>query len=171
MRRERRDSQLEAFLAERGNALMRTAYLLTSDRPAAEDLFQEALERLLRNWHRVEGDPEAYLRRTLYNLAVDGWRRKQRRPEVLGLPEVAAPTDHMARVDLRLALVSALGQLPPRQRAALVARYWEGLSELETAELLGCSLSAVKSATSRALKRLRDAITPEPVGTSCPGEG
>jgi RNA polymerase sigma factor (sigma-70 family) len=99
----------------------------------------------------------------MYHRAVDGWRLRSRRPEVLGLPEDAAFTvgDHSDRLDLRLVLIQALAELTPRQRAAVVARHWEQLSEAETAAALGCSVSAVKAATSRGLRTLREAIAPE----------
>ena len=70
-------ADLESFLAERGEPLLRTAVLLAGSKEAGEDLLQAGLERLLRHWHRIEGDPEGYLRRTLYNLAADGWRRQR----------------------------------------------------------------------------------------------
>lgn len=160
MGREGRYDDLAAFLEARGDALLRTAVLLAPGREAGEDLLQEALERLLRKWHRIEGDPECYLRRIMYNRAVDGWRSRARRPEVLGVPAEAAVADHAAQLDLRLALIAALKLLTPRQRAAVVARYWEQLSEAETATALGCSVSAVKSAAARGLDALRAAITP-----------
>jgi RNA polymerase sigma-70 factor (sigma-E family) len=159
MTRDSRHDDLTAFLAVRGNALLRTAVLLAPGREAGEDLLQEALERLLRKWHRVDGDPEAYLRRIMYNRAVDGWRIRARRKELLGHPMEAAVADHASGLDLRLALIGALELLTPRQRAAIVARYWEQLSEAETAAALGCSVSAVKSAVSRGLRTLRQAIT------------
>jgi RNA polymerase sigma-70 factor (sigma-E family) len=156
-----RYDDLAAFLAARGDALLRTAVLLAPGREAGEDLLQEALERLLRKWHKVDGNPEGYLRRIMYNRAVDGWRRRARRPEVLGLPVEAAVADHASGLELRLALVAALELLTPRQRAAIVARYWEQLSEAETAAALGCSVSAVKAAAARGLSTLRKAITPD----------
>lgn len=156
-----RYDDLTAFLAARGDAMLRTAVLLAPGREAGEDLLQEALERLLRKWHTVDGDLEGYLRRIMYNRAVDRWRARARRPEVLGHPVEAAVADHASRLDLRLALVAALELLTPRQRAAVVARYWEQLTEEETAAALGCSVSAVKSAAARGLKTLRGAITPD----------
>ena len=156
-----RNDDLAAFLAVRGDALLRTAVLLAPGREAGEDLLQEALERLLRNWHKVDGDPEAYLRRIMYNRAVDGWRAHARRKELLGHPVEATVVDHASGLDLRLALISARERLTPRQRAAIVARYWEQLSEAETAAALGCSVSAVKSAAARGLRTLREAITPD----------
>jgi RNA polymerase sigma-70 factor (sigma-E family) len=152
---------LAALLDARGDALLRTAVLLAPGREAGEDLLQEALERLLRKWHKVDGNPEGYLRRIMYNRAVDGFRRQARRPEVLGLPATAAVADHSSQLDLRLALMNALERLTPRQRAAVVARYWEQLSEAETAAALGCSVSAVKAAAGRGLRALREAIGPD----------
>lgn len=127
--------ELERFLAGRADRLMRTAVLLAGSREAGQDLLQTALERLLRHWHALGGDPEGYLRRTLYNLAADGFRRQGRlqRKLLLLRAEAAAPTDMTAAVDLRDALVRTLLQLPPRQRAVLVLRYWEQLTEAETA--------------------------------------
>ena len=159
-----RYDDLAAFLSERGDALLRTAVLLAPGRQNGEDLLQEALERLLRKWHKVHGDPEGYLRRIMYNRAMDDWRSRSRRPEVLGLPAdsfAIAISDPSGRLDLRLALIQALAELPPRQRAAVVARYWEQLSEAETAVALNCSVSAVKSASARGLRALREAIARE----------
>jgi RNA polymerase sigma-70 factor (sigma-E family) len=161
MPKDGRYDDLAAFLDARGDALLRTAVLLAPGREAGEDLLQEALERLFRKWHKLDGDPEGYLRRIMYNRAVDGWRSRARRPEVLGLPADVAVADHAPRLDLRLELIAALELLTPRQRAAVVARYWEQLSEAETAAALGCSVSAVKAAAARGLGALRAAITPE----------
>jgi RNA polymerase sigma-70 factor (sigma-E family) len=154
--RDRDQRALEQFVAERGDRLLRTAALLAGSRDAGEDLLQSALERLLRNRRRIDGDPENYVRRTLYNLAVDGWRRQRlwQRKAVLTEPGPAA--DLTAAVDLRDAVIRMLAQLPPRQRAILVLRYFEELSEAETAQALSCSVGTVKSATSRGLARLRE---------------
>jgi RNA polymerase sigma-70 factor (sigma-E family) len=160
---------LELFLAERGDALLRTAALLAASRPGGEDLLQEALERLVRRWHVIDGDPEPYLRRTMYNLAIDGWRRHARRPEVLGLPVTAAVPGHADGIDQRLSLIQAMRGLPPRERAALVARYWEDMSEAEAAAAIGCSVSAVKSAASRGLRRLREAASAPDAGRARAG--
>jgi RNA polymerase sigma-70 factor (sigma-E family) len=150
---------LESFLAERGDALLRTAVLLAGSREGGEDLLQAALERLLRHRRKIEGDPEGYLRRTLYHLAADSWRQQRARRRRLRLLQPgtgAAVRDGTAEVDLRDSLVRLLRQLPPRQRAVIVARYWEQLSEAESAQVLGCSLGTVKSAASRGLHRLRE---------------
>lgn len=149
---------LEEFLAERGAALLATAIMLAGSRETGEDLLQVALERLLRRWQRIDGDPEGYLRRTLYHLAVDRWRWRARHPEVGLSPELPlAGRDLAADADLRAVLAQALAALPARQRAVLVLRYFEQLSEAEIAAALGCSAGAVKSAASRGLDRLRRA--------------
>jgi RNA polymerase sigma-70 factor (sigma-E family) len=152
-------ADLESFLAERGEPLLRTAVLLTGSKEAGEDLLQAGLERLLRHWHRIEGDPEGYLRRTLYNLAADGWRRQRawrRRLPLLQNETAPAVADGTREVDTRDALIRLLIRLPPRQRAVIVARYWEQLSEAETAAVLGCSVGSVKASASRGLQRLRE---------------
>jgi RNA polymerase sigma-70 factor (sigma-E family) len=160
MGRDRDEASLERLLDERGARLMRTAVALTGSRADGEDLLQAALERLLRNWRRVESDPEAYLWRTLYHLAADGWRRRGRWKARIAefRTQALAETggDDVAVVDLRDELVRLLHQLPPRQRAVIVLRYWEQRTEAETAALLGCSEGTVKSAAARGLRRLRE---------------
>lgn len=155
--------ELEQLLAERGNWLMGIAIALTGNRADAEDLLQAALERLVRNQRRITVDAEAYLRRTLYNLAADGWRRRglwRRKVPLLRTEQAraaaASTADAMATVDLRDALVRLLLQLPPRQRAVIMLRYWEQFSAAEAAEVLGCSEGTVKSAASKGLRRLRE---------------
>jgi RNA polymerase sigma-70 factor (sigma-E family) len=154
---DRAIAELESFLTERADQLMRTAVLLTGSREAGQDLLQTALERLLRHWRTLSGDPEAYLRRTLYNLAADGYRRQGRWQRKLPLlrAQTRPAADAIATVDLRDALVRLLVQLPPRQRAVLVLRYWEQLTEAETAAALGWPEGTVKSAAARGLRRLR----------------
>jgi RNA polymerase sigma-70 factor (sigma-E family) len=156
VRWEKRFEGLDAFVAERGGSLLAAAVLLTGSRAAGEDLVQAALERLMRHWNRVHGDKEGYLRRTLYHLAVDQWRSRRRRPEVLAEVEPPSQADGTDTLHLRQALIEALALLPPRQRAVLVLRYWEQFSEAEAAEMLGCSVGTVKSSASRGLSRLRE---------------
>ena len=170
MRHEEQQRSLERFVADRGDGLLRTAALLAGSRADGEDLLQSALERLLRNWRRIDGDPENYVRRTLYNLATDGWRRQRVWQRKAVLLEPVPPVDPAAAVDLRDAVVRVLVQLPPRQRAVLVLRYFEQLSEAETAETLGCSVGTVKSATSRGLARLRE-ITASGASTEATASG
>jgi RNA polymerase sigma-70 factor (sigma-E family) len=158
MTADRSAAELECFLAERADHLLRTAVLLAGSREAGEDLLQTAVERLLRRWRGFDGDPEGYLRRTLCNLATDGyrragrWRQKERLLRTGQWPGQDATRD----VDLRDALVRLLWQLPARQRAVLVLRYWEQLTDAETAAVLGCAEGTVKSAGSRGLARMRE---------------
>jgi RNA polymerase sigma-70 factor (sigma-E family) len=167
------DQAVERLLGERGQHLMRAAVALTGSRTDGEDLLQAALERLLHNWGRVDTDPEGYLRRTLYNLAADGWRRRGRwrgrLAEFRSQARAERPgSDDVAVVDLRDTLVRLLQQLPPRQRAVVVLRYWEQRSEAETAELLGCTEGTVKSAAARGLRRLRELAGPGPESVDGP---
>lgn len=169
-------AELEALLAVRGDALLASAVLLTGRRDAGEDLLQHALERVMRRGSRLPEELEGYLRRTMYNLATDRWRRLARRREVLGSDAEHLVGDHADGVELRRVLAGILATLPPRQRAVLVLRYFEQLSEAETAEVLGCSVGTVKSTASRALQRLRAGIGQDgelrlPVGATVPTHG
>jgi len=164
MELDRAVAGLEVFLAERGDHLLRTAVLLAGGKEAGEDLLQAALERLLRRWPTIEGNPEGYLRRTMYHLAADRWRQQsswRRQLRLLRPGLAAAAADPFAEVELRDSLVRLLVRLPPRQRAVIVARYWEQLSEAEAAQVLGCSAGTVKSATARGLRRLRELSDPQ----------
>lgn len=156
-------ADLERLLAERGTQLMRVATALAGGQEAGEDLLQAALERVLRKPRRVDSDTEGYLRQVLYNLAADDWRRRGRWRQRLPLLRAQASSEACAQasdgtgmVNLRDALVRLLRQLPPRQRAVIVLRYWEQCTEAETAALLGCSEGTVKSAASRGLRQLRE---------------
>jgi RNA polymerase sigma-70 factor (sigma-E family) len=150
----------DEFVRARVAALGRVAYLLTGDRHHAEDLVQVTLERCAVHWHRLD-DPDAYARRVLYSRAVSWWRvRRRRRGEVLTdrPPEPAAGP--AGDLDLRVVLQLALARLTPRQRAVLVLRFYEDLSERETARLLDVTVGTVKSQTRHALRRLRE-LAPE----------
>jgi RNA polymerase sigma factor (sigma-70 family) len=156
--------ELGRLLADRGDQLMRAAVALMGRWEDAEDLLlQEALERVMRHRCRIQGDLEGYLRRVLYHLAAEGWRRRgawRRKVPLLragsGRVRADAGDDGLAAVDARDLLVRLLRQLPPQQRAVIVLRYFEQLSEAEAAAVLGCSQGAVKSAASRGLRRLRE---------------
>lgn len=155
--------QLRRLLANRGPELLRTAVLLAGSQQDGEDLLQAALERLVRQRRPVDGSPEAYLRRTLYNLAADGWRRSaawQRKLALVRASQPAETPDITAAVDLRDALIGSLRQLPARQRAVIVLRYWEQLTEAEIAQALGCSEGTVKTTASRGMKRMRELVGP-----------
>jgi RNA polymerase sigma-70 factor (sigma-E family) len=156
MRREE-ELDFEAFVAASGHRLLRTAYLLVGDLHTAEDLLQTALERTARRWGRISGVPEAYARTTIANLATDRWRRRSARPpEVFIDPPEGVGTDFTTDVVVRDALIRALNTLTRRQRAVLVLRYFDDLTEPETAAALGISVGTVKSCASRALDRLRE---------------
>jgi RNA polymerase sigma-70 factor (sigma-E family) len=152
-----RDAQdFETYVRADATALLRTAVLLTRNRADAEDLLQSCLLRVGGAWRQAQASPHRYSRRVLANLAVDGWRQRARRPPAVALvPDVAAPGDDMARMDLYRTLVDGLRALPGQQRAALVLRYWEDMTEADTAAVLGCSIGTVKSHTARGLARLR----------------
>jgi len=153
------------FVLARGPALSRTAYLLTGDHQLAEDLLQQALTRTAVHWPRVfaGGNPEGYVRRAMVNERTSWWRRR-RYTEVgagaLAAPGAAAVADAADSVVRRIALARALAQLPVRQRAVLVLRFFEDLTEAQTAEVLGCSVGTVKSQAHDALARLR-ALAPD----------
>ncbi|WP_034592172.1 SigE family RNA polymerase sigma factor [Hamadaea tsunoensis] len=153
--------EFREFVEARYAALLRTAYLLTGSTHAAEDLVQTALLDLLPRFATV-AEPFAYARRSMINQRTSLWRRLGRR-EVLGgfLPDRPG-ADHAAAADSRQDLLQALNTLPVRMRAVLVLRYWEDLSEADTAEILGCSTGTVKAQASRGLARLRTALGARP---------
>ncbi|SDH57519.1 RNA polymerase sigma-70 factor, sigma-E family [Sinosporangium album] len=149
------------FVAARSPALMRLAFLLTGgDQHAAEDLLQSALARTVARWRAVE-EPEAYVRQVMYRQQVSLWRRVagSRETAVAHLPD-GAVGDGTHAVDVRLLVRRALARLTPRQRAVLVLRYFEDLSEAEAAAVLGCSVGTVRSTAHRSLAKLR-ALAPE----------
>jgi RNA polymerase sigma-70 factor (sigma-E family) len=155
-----------AFASARWSPLVGTAYLITIDRGIAEDCAQEALTAVHRRWDRLhaDGNPAAYAHRCVVNAALS-WRRRRRIREV---PLTQEPGRRPGGADEDLAqlgihgfdarLVQALRSLPPQQRAAVTLRYLEDRSEAETAQLLGCSVGAIKSTTSRAVGKLRVAM-------------
>jgi len=153
------DEGFHEFVSSRSPALLRTAYLLLGDWELAEDLVQTALAKAYRHWGRVigAGSPEAYVRKIMVNERRSWWRRHRGREVVGAVPERAGP-DESAALAERDAVWRAVLELPPRTRAVLVLRFWEDLSEAETAETLGCSIGTVKSTTSRGLRRLQQVL-------------
>ncbi|HWL34752.1 MAG TPA: SigE family RNA polymerase sigma factor [Frankiaceae bacterium] len=152
-------NDFEEFVRARTPALLRSAYLLTGDQHAAEDLVQAALERTALRWRRIDrgGGVDGYVRTVMYRLQVDRWRRRSYSAEqVTDAPPERAGGDPYTGADTRLALRTALARLTPKQRAVLVLRFYEDLGEARTAEVLGCSVGTVKSQTHLALKRLRE---------------
>jgi RNA polymerase sigma-70 factor (sigma-E family) len=157
----------DEFVAGSLEQLLKTAYLITWDAGEAEDLVQECLFKVARRWPRVRRmtQPQAYARRILVNLALDDARgRARRRGELEWAPGVAdgPAEDLLVGLETRAELFDALAGLTPRQRAVLVLRYFNDLTEAQTAEVLGCSPGTVKSNASRGLARLREAIAPIP---------
>lgn len=141
------------FVRERSPALLRSAWLLTGDWHSAHDLVQTALEKSWPRWGRRMDHPEAYVRRVLLTTYLS-WRRRHWTAEVptAELPEITDPSDE---IELRQALLGALAVLTPRQRAVIVLRYFDDLSEADAAEALGCSVGTVKAHASRGLAHLR----------------
>lgn len=153
----------DAYVRERWVPLLRTATLLTGDRHAAEDLVQETLVRAAQHWSRVDpATADAYVRRILYTRSVDAWRWRRHQPDPVDHSghDAVDPEPGSDAVDTRLTLASALALLTPRQRAVLVARFYEDRTEVDAARVLGCSVSTVKSQTRHALERLR-VLAPE----------
>jgi RNA polymerase sigma-70 factor (sigma-E family) len=149
-----------AFVQARQHRLVRSAYLVCGDHHLAEDLVQGALVKLALHWRKVsEGDPEAFLRTVIYRDSVSWWRR-WRRERLTDEPPSTMGLDGTDEVPTRMVFAAALARLTVKQRTVLVLRYFDDLSEVRTAEILGVSVGTVKSQTSAALKRLR-ALAPE----------
>jgi|SRR5215472_5238664 len=162
MRNRSGDLSFEDFVRARSGSLLRTALLLAGqNRAEAEDLLQIALERAYRHWPRVvrTDEPERYVRRILANASADRWRRIRSRAEhAVPAHQEAGIPDRTAELAERDYLLRVLATLPPGQRAVLVLRYFDDLSEGQTAQMLGCSVGTVKSQAARALDRLRAAV-------------
>ncbi len=156
MERMAEEAEFNEFVVARSAALMRTAYLLTQDHQLAEDLVQTALFKAALRWQRITGDPEPYVRRILYTESISWWRRRSRRVAE-SAPRYDEPAGAGVDVDLQLSLERALQRLTPRQRAVLVLRYYEDLTEVEAARVLGVGVGTVKSMHRQALARLRAA--------------
>lgn len=146
------------FVSQRQRPLLRLAMVLTGDARRAEDIVGDVLGRAFERWDRIGAmdQPNAYVRRMVVNEFLS-WRRRFARitlTDQVSLIELLEP-DHADAHAERDALIAQLSQLPPKQRAALVLRFYEGLSDAEIAAMLGCSQSTVRSNTSRALATLR----------------
>ena len=158
-RTTRRDADFSAYLAARQPSLLRTAYLLTGNRHDAEDLVQTAFAKLYLSWDKVRdrGSVDGYVRRILVNEHSSLWRRAWKRRESSQDHTTFDAPVHDAHDDGQgTALWDVVQTLPRKARAVLVLRYYEELSEAETAEVLGISVGTVKSQTSRALATLRE---------------
>ena len=163
------DDEFAEFVTRWSPALLRVAFLLTSDRGAAEDLLQTALLKTSRHWGRLSDRDAAYayVRRVIVTTHTS-WLRRRRVHEVL-LDEMPDRCPEAPVIEAGRAL-RALEDLPPRMRAVVVLRWYEGLTEAETAEALGCSLGSVKSQASRGLARLR-LLLDQPHATAATPEG
>jgi RNA polymerase sigma-70 factor (sigma-E family) len=146
------------FVAARSASLQRTAYLVVGDFQLAQDLVQESLVKTYMAWRRLRdvGNAEAYARRVMVTTSIS-WRRRRSFDErpVEVLPEIIV-ADLADVIAAEADLWTQLHALPPRQRAAVVLRYCEDLSEAQTAELMGCSVGSVKRHASNGLAKLRN---------------
>lgn len=166
------EDDFDTWVTARGASLLRFAYLMTRDHSRAEEAVQDALVAAYLRWARIQraGDPEAYVRRSIVNADISRWRRFFRRetpvddPDALGPPESRdLASDHAEQE----AVWSLCASLPTRQRAAVVLRYYEGCSDAEIAEVLGCTAGTVRSQIHRALTTLRTRLgVAEEVGHS-----
>lgn len=149
----------EDYVSARGTALLRTAWLLTGDRQRAEDLVQTALGKTWPKWSHIsqagEGAYDAYVRKVMVTTFIAWWRRRwQSEYPTADVPETAGVGTETIAVD-RHDVMAALAELPRGQRAVVVMRYFEDLTEAQTADALGCSVGTVKSQNARALSALR----------------
>ncbi|MGY0233772.1 SigE family RNA polymerase sigma factor [Longispora urticae] len=153
-----RDEGFREFVTSCAPALSRTAYLLTGDHHLAEDLLQSALANCHRHWRRIRHDnPAGYVRRAMHREHISWWRRRRPPERLLGEPDPghAAPGDLAEQAALRLTMTGALAVLTARQRAVVVLRFYDDLTEAETARVLGCTVGTVKRHGHDALARLR----------------
>ena len=161
-----KDADFGAYMAARQSSLLRTAYLLTGDRSSAEDLVQSALAKLYLSWDKVQKREliDGYVRRIIVNENNSLWRRAWKRKEIATdeVPENVSVTDHHDHGE-KSALWEFVQTLPKRQRAVIVLRFYEDLSEGEIAEILGISVGTVKSQASRALAAMRERVSTQPM--------
>lgn len=139
----------DAFVVARSKPLLRTAYLLTHDEGLAEDLLQTALTKAWFAWRRIDGPPEAYVRRVLVTTSVSWWRRRWTRETPTETFPERERADGLEGPAGDQDLWDAIGHLPPRQRAVVVLRYIEDRTERETAQLLDCSVGTVRASAQR----------------------
>ncbi len=162
MRKLRDTSAFSEFVEARSHALLRTAYLMVGDHQLAQDLLQEALIKTLIAWPRLR-DPEkvdAYARRTVVTTAITWRRRRSFHERPAAFPSDGPGPDQADHFATHQLLIAHLRGLPPRQRAAIVLRYYEDLTLAQTAEIMGCSVGSVKSHVSIGLGKLRERMGP-----------
>jgi RNA polymerase sigma-70 factor (sigma-E family) len=154
------EREFREYVASRQRSLYKVALLLTGEHHQAEDLLQSALVKVAQHWQRVSRaeNLDAYVRRIIYHEQAGWWRRRKLRERSTDQPpDRPAPGDLAANVALRLRLRQALAGLSGQQRAAVVLRYYEDLSEQEVAVIMGCSVGTVRSHNARGLAKLRHA--------------
>lgn len=164
-----RDQSFSEYYTARGTTMRATAYLLCGNWHLAEDLTQTAFTKLYRVWKRVSQYEaiDAYVRQIIFRTFVDNRRRPWRREwSTEASNSVFEGSTPGGSTDDRLVLLSALAQVPARQRAVLVLRFWEDLSVAETADVLGCSAGTVKSHSSRGLQTLRTLLSDDRISTN-----
>lgn len=150
------EASFTRWASDRQLALLRTAVLITGDHHRAEDLVQDALAKVAARWSRLRDQaPEAYARQIIVRTNISWWRKHRR--ELVTDPGDRPVTGDEPSVDRRLLLDAALAGLTPRQRSIVVLRYYDDLSERDTADALGISVGTVKSTTHDALRRMREA--------------
>lgn len=145
-----RVAEFEDFVAVRSPRLLTTAYLLTHDHGRAEDLLQTSLAKLWLAWSRVD-EPDAYVRKVMVTTYASWWRRKWRGEK----PSEALPETAVSESGRDPDMWAALARLPRGQRVVLVLRFYEDLTESETARILDCSVGTVKSQSAKGLAKLR----------------
>jgi RNA polymerase sigma-70 factor (sigma-E family) len=158
-------SDFQSWVQANGDALMRFAYLVTGDHDRAADAVQDALVAACQRWQRItaRGSPDAYLRRCVVNADTSRWRRFYRRERLAPDPTLFAKqrtgADTAGQVVIEDAMWSLCLRLPPRQRAAIVLRYYDDYADAEIAAVLECSVSTVRSQIHCGLATLRDKIS------------
>lgn len=170
------ESEFAEYISARSAAMGRTAHLLCGDWHRAEDLVQSVCVRLYAVWPRLKAREaiDGYVRKMLVRAYLNERRRPWRRERTTAETPEVATSGGQGDVETRMVLLDALATLPPKQRAAVVLRYWEDYSVEDTAAALGCSAGTVKSQSSRALATLRERFVPAPAvagGTEHGGEG
>ena len=165
----------DLFMAERWPRLLRSAYLLTGDRHDAEDLAQAAMVKIFSYWHRVRraDNVDAYVQRVLINCNSTRFRKRRVRESPVGdVPDgLYLVGDHADELGERSRFMTALASLTPRQRTVIVLRFYEDLTEVQTAAAMGCTVGTVKSQTAKALARLRGHTDLAPFIPSASREG
>ncbi|MEJ7833609.1 MAG: SigE family RNA polymerase sigma factor [Nocardioides sp.] len=157
----KRDADFADYVAARSTWLQRTAFMMCGNRAQAEDLVQTALVKLYVAWPRIQrrDTVDAYARRTLARVWIDELRRPWRRETTTDIADFRPdPADGPGQVGDRIELLQALRRLPDKQRIAVVLRHWQDLSVADTADVMGCTASAVKTHTARGVAALRTSL-------------